>query len=73
MCNLDRPIWFKYRQLNCGKYGPEELQIVFWTFNVRNIKELESKIKCEKLMFQKGISYGITVANADIRSLKCHL
>ena len=35
------------------------------------MKELERKIKCEKLIFDRV--FDIAVANADIGSLKCHL
>ena len=53
----------------------KELQMVFLTSTVinsnGNMKELERKIKCEKLMFYRV--FDIAVANADIGSLKCHL
>ena len=35
-----------------------------------NMKDLERKIKCEKLMFRL---FHIAIANADIGSMKCHL
>ena len=53
----------------------KELQMVFLTSTVinsnGNMKELERKIKCEKLIFQTV--FHIAVANADIGSLKCHM
>ena len=49
--------------------------MVFLTSTVinsnRNMKGLERKINCEKLMFRYGIH--IAVANADIGSLKCQI
>ena len=54
----------------------KELQMVFLTSTVinsnGNMKELERKIKYEKLMFHDRV-FHIAVANADIGSLKCHL
>ena len=54
----------------------KELQMVFLTSTVinsnGNMKELECKIKCEKLMFRSRV-FNIAVANADFGSLKCHL
>ena len=51
----DHPILIKFRQLVVN-IVIKELQIVFLTSTVidsnGNIKELERKIKCEKLMFQ---------------------
>ena len=35
------------------------------------MEELERKIKCEKLMFDR--LFHVTVANADLERLKCHL
>ena len=51
----DRPILIKFRQLVVN-IVIKELQKVFLTSTVinsnRNMKELERKIKCEKLMFR---------------------
>ena len=51
----DRPILIKFRQLLVN-IVIKELQKVFLTFTVinsnGNMKELERKIKCEKLMFR---------------------
>ena len=51
----DHPILIKFRQLVVN-IVIKELQMVFLTSTVinsnRNMKELERKIKCEKLMFQ---------------------
>ena len=69
----DHPILIKFRQL-VVIIVIKELQMVFLTSTVinsnGNMKELERKIKCEKLIFD--IVFHITVANADIGSLKCH-
>ena len=71
----DRLILIKFRQFEVN-IVIKELQMVFLTSTVinsnGNMKELESKIKCEKLMFRYRVFY-IAVANADIGSLKCHL
>ena len=53
----DHPILIKFRQLVVNIVSrPEELQMVFLTSTVINssvnMKELERKIKCEKLMFR---------------------
>ena len=51
---LDHPILIKFRQLVVNIVN-KELQMVFLTSTVinsiENTKELEHKIKCEKLMF----------------------
>ena len=51
----DHPILIKFRQLVVN-IVIKELQMVFLTSTVinsnRNMKELERKIKCEKLMFR---------------------
>ena len=51
----DHPILIKFRQLVIN-IVIKELQMVFLTFTVinsnGNMKELERKIKCEKLMFR---------------------
>ena len=51
----DHPILIKFRQLEVN-IVIKELQMVFLTSTVinnnRNMKELELKIKCEKLMFR---------------------
>ena len=51
----DHPILIKFRQL-VVKIVIKELQMVFLTFTVinsnGNMKELERKIQCEKLVFQ---------------------
>ena len=56
----DHPILIKFRQLVVN-IVIKELQIVFLTSTVinsnRNMKDLEHKIKCEKLRFQSGIPY----------------
>ena len=53
----DRPILIKFRQLVVN-IVIKELQKVFLTSTVinsnGNMKELERKIKCEKLMFRYG-------------------
>ena len=53
--NLDHPILIKFRQLVVN-IVIKELQMVFLTSTVinsnGNMKELERKIKCEKLMFR---------------------
>ena len=53
--NLDHPILNKFRQLVVN-IVIKELQMVFLTSTVTNsngnMKELERKIKCEKLMFR---------------------
>ena len=50
-----RPILIKFRQLVVNK-GIKELQMVYLTSTVinsnGNMKELERKITCEKLMFR---------------------
>ena len=66
----DHPILIKFRELVVN-IVIKELQMVFLTFTVinsnGNMKELERKIKCEKLMFDRV--FHITVASADIGSL----
>ena len=56
----DHPILIKFRQLVVN-IVIKELPMVFLTSTVinsnGNIKELERKIKCEKLLFRSGISY----------------
>ena len=56
----DHLILIKFRQLVVNKVI-KELQMVFLTSTVinsnGNMKELERKIKWEKLMFRQGISY----------------
>ena len=53
--NSDHPILIKFRQL-VANIVIKELQMVFLTSTVinsnGNMKELERKIKCEKLMFR---------------------
>ena len=53
--SLDHPILIKFRQLVVN-IVIKELQMVFLTSTVinsnGNMKELERKIKCEKLMFR---------------------
>ena len=53
--SLDHPILIKFRQLVVNMVI-KELQMVFATSTVinsnGNMKELERKIKCEKLMFR---------------------
>ena len=53
--SLDHPILIKFRQL-VENIVIKELQMVFLTSTViisnGNTKELERKIKCEKLMFR---------------------
>ena len=53
--SLDHPILIKFRQLVVN-IVIKELQMVFLTSTVinsnGNMKELECKIKCEKLMFR---------------------
>ena len=55
LCSLDRPILFKFSQV-VVKIVSKELQIVFRTSSVSNsnsnMKELERKSLCKKLMFQ---------------------
>ena len=56
----DHPILIKFYQL-VENILMKELQMVFLTSTVinsnGNMKELERKIKCEKLVFRYGISY----------------
>ena len=74
MYSSDHPILIKFRQLVVN-IVIKELHMVFLTSTVintnRNMKELERKINCEKLMFDRV--FHIAVENADIGSLKCHL
>ena len=74
MYSSDHPILIKFCQLVVN-IVIKELQKVFLTPTVINsneyMKELERKIKCEKLMFHRV--FHIAVSNADIVSLKCHL
>ena len=74
LCSSDHPILINFRQLVVN-IVIKELQMVFLTSTVinsnGNMKELERKIKCEKLIFDRV--FDIAVANADIGSLKCHL
>ena len=60
MYSSDHPILIKFRQLMVN-IVIKELQMVFLTSTVinsnGNMKELERKIKCEKLVFRLGISY----------------
>ena len=74
MYSSDHPILIKFCQLVVN-IVIKELHMVFLTSTVinsnRNMKELERKINCEKLMFRWV--FHIAVANADIGSLKCHL
>ena len=54
MYSLDHPILIKFRQLVVN-IVIKELHTVFLTstvINNRNMKELERKINCEKLMFR---------------------
>ena len=55
LCSSDHPILIKFRQLVVNILI-KELQMVFLTSTVinsnGNMKELERKIKCEKLMFR---------------------
>ena len=71
----DHPILIKFHQLVVNIII-KELQMVFLTSTVinsnGNMKELERKINCEKLMFRYRV-FDIAVANADIGSQKCHL
>ena len=57
---FDHPILIKFRQLVVNIFI-KELKVVFLTSTVinsnGNMKKLERKIKCEKLMFREGISY----------------
>ena len=55
MYSLDHPILIKFRQLVVN-IAIKELQMVFLTSTIiisnGNMKELERKMKCEKLMFR---------------------
>ena len=60
MYSSDHPMLIKFRQLVVN-IVIKELHMVFFTSTVinsnGNMKELERKINCEKLMFRQGSSY----------------
>ena len=68
LCSSDHPILFKMVNIVI-----KELQIVFWNSTVininRNMEELERKIQCEK----SDRIFHVTVGNADVGGLRCHL